>query len=184
VAAKPDGKSARVERVTFTRPAAERIAKVVREVEAGDRDLGPLTFGPRVGGGGAAAKNFRVATFTGSWNKNSAKVVTFKYQTTTPNTVSATNLTMHLPDIGLSPPFDCEIAKEGTAWYLVSAIEHNVKRGTFSAPWTKNSSKTVSLVNGGSVTALNRHANVTGSGTKNCTVGRDGMDWELIAAEC
>ena len=133
---------------------------------------------------GGSGSSFRVCTFTGAWSIGSDKTVTFKGVTTTPNTVSATNLTMHLPDIGLSPPFDCQIAKDGTAWYLVSALEHNVKRGTFSAPWNKNASKTVSLVNGGSVTAINRHANVTGSGTKNCTVGRDGMDWELIAAEC
>lgn len=39
-----DGKAARVEPVTFTRPAAERIAKVVRKVEAGDRNAKPLTF--------------------------------------------------------------------------------------------------------------------------------------------
>jgi hypothetical protein len=31
---------------------------------------------------------------------------------------------------------------------------------------------------------LNRHANVPGSGTKNVSVARDGMEWELIAAEC
>ena len=178
---KPDGKPAKTERVTFTRPAAERIAKTVRAVEAGDRSQPGIQFGavPSV-----AVKVFRTATFTGAWSINTEKTVTFRGVTTTPNTVSATNLTMHLPDIGLSPPFDCQIAKDGTAWHLVSALEHNVKRGTFSAPWSKNATKTVSLVNGGSVTAINRHANVTGSGTKNCTVGRDGMDWELIAAEC
>ena len=128
---------------------------------------------------------FRICTFTGSWATATLKTVTFKYQTNTPNTVQAMNLTMHLPDIGLTPPYyDCGIAKEGTAWYLVSAIEHNVKKGTFSAPWNKGETKTVTLVNGGSVTATNRHASVAGTGTKNCTVGRDEMDWELIAAEC
>lgn len=184
-ARKPDGSSAKTERVTFTRPAAERIAKVVRQVEQGDRGADGLRFLPRGGGGGGSSpKAFRICTFTGSWSIGSAKVVTFKYQTATPNTVSAMNLTMHLPDIGLAPPFDCEIARNGTAWFLVSAVEHNVKRGTFSAPWSKNATKTVSLVGGGSVTATNRHANITGTGTKNCTVGRDGMEWELIAAEC
>jgi hypothetical protein len=118
VAAKPDGKSARVERVTFTRPAAERIAKVVREVEAGDRDLGPLTFGPRVGG--ATGKFFRVCTYTGSWNKNSAKVVTFKYQTSTPNTVSATNLFANVASSSTAAR-NCAIAKDGTAWFLIAA---------------------------------------------------------------
>ena len=168
--------------VQFTRESAERIANVVRAAELTPRSGQPLTFDTIQQS--ASRKTFRMATFTGSWPINTEKTVTFRGVTTTPNTVSATNLTMHLPDIGLSPPFDCQIAKDGTAWHLVSALEHNVKRGTFSAPWSKNATKTVSLVNGGSVTAINRHANVTGSGTKNCTVGRDGMDWELIAAEC
>jgi hypothetical protein len=177
---KPDGKPAKTERVTFTRPAAERIAKVVRTVEGGDRDQPGISYGSAPG---VIGKTFRVCTYTGSWTINDAKTVTFRGVTTTPNTVAAMNLTFHLPEIGAGP-YDCGIAKNGTAWYLVSALEQNVKRGTFTAPWNKGSSKSVSLVSGGSVTALNRHASITGTGTKNCTVGRDGMDWELIAAEC
>jgi len=165
-----------------------RIRRTVDAAEAAPMRLQtgkiPVRLEGEEGEGGTAGKAFRICTFTGSWQIGDSKTVTFKYQTTTPNTASVVNLTMHLPDIGLSPPFDCEIAKEGTAWYLVSSLEHNVKRGTFSAPWDKNSSKTVALVNGGSVTALNRHANIAGSGTKNCTVARDEMQWELIAAEC
>lgn len=111
---KPDGKPASVDRVSFTRPAAERIGKAVRQVEAGDRDLGPIEWGPR--GGGAASKVFRVCTFTGAWAINTAKTVTFRNVTSTPNTVSATNLMC-----GLSPTGSCDatIAKDGTAWYLV-----------------------------------------------------------------
>ena len=114
MAKKPDGKPASVERVSFTRPAAERIGKAVRQVEAGDRDLGPLEWGPR--GGGGAGKVFRVCTFTGAWSINSAKVVTFRNVTSTPNTASVTNLVC-----GLSPTGSCDvsIAKDGTAWYLV-----------------------------------------------------------------
>jgi hypothetical protein len=115
MAKKPDGKPASVDRVSFTRPAAERIGKAVRQVEAGDRDLGPIEWGPR-GGGGGAGKVFRVCTFTGAWAINSAKVVTFRNVTSTPNTVSAMNLMC-----GLSPAGSCDatIAKDGTAWYLV-----------------------------------------------------------------
>ena len=168
----------------FDLGSAARIARVVQAVEREPQRAKPLSFSP-VMDAPREKVLFRVATYDGAWSTGNSKIVTFKYQTTTPNTVSVNNLTMHLPDIGLPPPYNCVIAKEGTAgWYLVSAIEHNIKRGTFSAPWNKNSSKTVALVNGGSVTALNRHANVAGSGTKNCTVGRDGMEWELIAAEC
>ena len=115
MAKKPDGRPASVDRVSFTRPAAERIGKAVRQVEAGDRDLGPIEWGPR-GGGGGGGKVFRVCTFTGAWAINSAKTVTFRNVTSTPNTVSATNLMC-----GLSPAGSCDatIAKDGTAWYLV-----------------------------------------------------------------
>jgi len=113
MAKKPDGKPASIDRVSFTRPAAERIGKAVRQVEAGDRDLGPIEWGPR---GGAAAKVFRVCTFTGAWAINSAKTVTFRGVTSTPNTVSVMNIVC-----GLSPAGSCDatIAKDGTAWYLV-----------------------------------------------------------------
>jgi hypothetical protein len=117
VAKKPDGASAGTQRVTFTKGAAERIGKVVREVEAGNRDLGPLTFGPRVGGAGG--KVFRVCTFTGSWSINASKTVTFRNQTTTPNTASAINLFAAITASSSSRP--CAIAKDGTAWYLIAA---------------------------------------------------------------
>ena len=114
MAQKPDGKAARTERVTFTRPAAERIAKVVRAVEGGDRDTPGIYFGSAPGAAGA--KTFRVCTFTGAWSIGDTRSVTFKNQTTTPNTVSASNLFWPIPE---GPQRDCAIAKEGTAWYLL-----------------------------------------------------------------
>lgn len=117
MAPKPDGKVAKSERITFTRPAAERIAAVVRTVERGDRDTKGNTWGVRlegVGGGGGAV--FHIGTFTGAWAISSVKVVTFKYQTTTPNTASVINLFFPYPENGTK---DCAIAKEGTAWFLV-----------------------------------------------------------------
>jgi hypothetical protein len=116
MAQKPDGKPARTERVTFTKPAAERIAKVVRAVEGGDRDVGPLTFGARIGG--VSGKLFRVATFTGSWSINATKTVTFKNQTATPNTVAAVNLFFPVTSTAAGNT-DCAIAKDGTAWFLI-----------------------------------------------------------------
>ena len=115
MAKKPDGGPARTERVTFTKPAAERIAKVVRAVEGGDRDTGPLTFGARIGGGG---KVFRICTYTGAWSKNTEKTVTFRGVTTTPNTAVATNLFAALSGDGTR---NCAVAKDGTAWYLIAA---------------------------------------------------------------
>jgi len=88
MAQKPDGKPARVERVTFTRPAADRIAKVVRRVEQGDRGAEPLTFGR--GGGGGVPYRLSVATFTGSWATGTWKTVTLVGGT---NTASVYNWT-------------------------------------------------------------------------------------------
>lgn len=117
MAQKPDGKAAKTERVTFTRPAAERIAKVVRQVEAGDRKGAPLRFGTRAVGG---TKVFRICTFTGAWSINATKTVTFKYQTSTPNTAVATNLFATLNGSTAST-YNCAIAREGTAWFLIAA---------------------------------------------------------------
>jgi len=114
MAQRPDGKPSQTERMTFTRPAAERIAKVVRTVEGGDRDAGPLTFGSRLGG--VNQKVFRVATFTGAWSIGSSKTVTYKYATNTPNTAAVNNL--FFPITGTTGG-DCGIAKDGTAWFLI-----------------------------------------------------------------
>ena len=119
MAQKPDGKAARTERVTFTRPAAERIAKVVRAVEGGDRDTPGIYFGSAPGAAAAGGKTFRVCTFNGAWAIDAAKTVTFKNQTTTPNTASATNLFAAIANAAGSR--NCAIAKDGTAWYLIAA---------------------------------------------------------------
>ena len=100
--------------VSFSRPAAQRIAKAVRAVEAGNRSQPGLTFDhPMPGGGG---KVFRVCTFTGAWSIGSSKTVAFKYQTATPNTASATNLFFPVTS---TAQLDCAIAKDGTAWFLI-----------------------------------------------------------------
>ena len=102
--------------VTFTRQAAQRIAKAVRTVEGGSRNQPGIVFDhpmPSSGGG----KVFRVASFTGAWAINSSKVVTFSNQTNTPNTASVSNLYFDYPEP--SGNVTCGIAKEGTAWYLI-----------------------------------------------------------------
>ncbi len=118
-AKRPDGKAAKTERVAFTRPAAERIGRVVRIVEAGDRGAEGLTFTPKITGGGGI--KFRICTFTATstWTKSSNMVLVFKHQTTTPNTVTATNLFADVSSA--SGGVNCAIAKEGTAWFLIAA---------------------------------------------------------------
>ena len=100
--------------INFTRPAAQRIADVVRAYEEGSRDGAPWNPGLRLQSAGAGG--LRVATFTGAWGINAFKTITFKYQTTTPNTVTAVNLFLDLPDDGTK---NCAIAKDGTAWHLI-----------------------------------------------------------------
>lgn len=122
--------------VTFTRQAAQRIAKAVRTVESGNRNQPGIVFDhPQPGIG--SSRVFRVATFTDAWAINTSKTVTFKNQTATPNTASVSNLFFDFPTP--SATIDCGIAREGTAWYLVSVpIE----------------AKTQSLVDGGSFTTV------------------------------
>lgn len=112
MAQKPDGSAAKAERVTFTRPAAERIANAVRKVESGNRDSSGLFFSRVISG---TQPGFRVATFTGGWSKNSFKTVTLK---SGGSTVSAMNLFV---GITASSVKNCAIAKDGTAWYLIAA---------------------------------------------------------------
>lgn len=82
MAQKPDGKPAGVERVAFTRPAAERIAKVVRQVEAGKRDAEPLGDGERLQG---LPYKLRLGTFTGDWQTGQYRAVTLYGSTSTVN---------------------------------------------------------------------------------------------------
>lgn len=72
--------------------------------------------GPR---GRGLEGGIRICTFTGTWLKSQAKTLTFKYTTTTPNTVVATNLFCNISvDCGTR---DCAIGREGSSWYLLSA---------------------------------------------------------------
>lgn len=114
MAQKPDGKSAKTERVTFTRPAAERIAKAVRRVESGNRDGMPWSVSPRLVGG--SAQVLRMGTFTGAWTKTTIKSVTLRTSTAT---LAAVNLFANIGTASASR--NCAIAKDGTAWYLIAA---------------------------------------------------------------
>lgn len=100
------------DRVTFTRPAAERIGKAVRIVESGNREVSAwsvdLVQDPQ--------RVFRMVTFTGSWSINSWKTVTLRNSTAT---LRAYNLFSGIAaNCGGSP---AGIARDGTAWYLIAA---------------------------------------------------------------
>ena len=63
-------------KVQFTRPAAERIARVVRQVELGDRDTAPLRFAPRLRQ--VFPKDiFRMAQISAPWAFEDTATITF-----------------------------------------------------------------------------------------------------------
>jgi hypothetical protein len=63
----------------------------------------------------------RMATFTGSWPKNTSKTVTFKFQTVTPlKTVQVANYLVNI-NVDDFNARNCVIAREGSLWFLVSA---------------------------------------------------------------
>lgn len=72
MANRPDGQSARPQRVVFTKSSAERISKAVRKVEAGERGSKPLLFEPRMVG----RSDLTLGQFTGTWAIDTPRVVT------------------------------------------------------------------------------------------------------------
>ena len=96
-----------------------RTRRTIEAVEGGVARSGFRSALPILEGDVASSpKVFRICTFTGAWSINSAKTVTFKYQTATPNTANVTNL--FFPIVGTATSsVDCAIAKDGTAWFLI-----------------------------------------------------------------
>lgn len=96
----------------FDIPSGARIADAVRTVEDMVPRARPLVF-DAIASNVRGSRTFRVCTYTGSWSIGATKTVTFKNQTSTPNTVSAINI---YSGVGAGDGF---IARDGTAWYLV-----------------------------------------------------------------
>jgi hypothetical protein len=72
-------------------------------------------------------------------------------------------------------------------WSLVRLADgpQGLRRGTFPAPWTKGSTRTVTdALTSTTYTARNYFAAITGTGTKACAIAYVGTEWILIAAEC
>lgn len=106
------------DKYAFNERDAGRIARVVRQVEAGNRDATAITFR---GAGSSMPPSFRIATFgSAAWNVDTARTVTLFHVTNTPNTVSVSNV---FGDIGTatSTSRKCAIARDGTAWFVIQA---------------------------------------------------------------
>ena len=110
---KPDGKS-NTQRVSFTRRDADRIGRVVRTVESGDKKGNALTFGNRYRP--PSSKDiFRTARFTGAWSVDSIKVIEFTNSTFSPQTATAINLFCGIADGDVGVAKDVE-----DVWHLIS----------------------------------------------------------------
>lgn len=113
MAAKPDGKNNRSDRVTFTRSSAERIAKVVRSVESGPR----VQAGPVYGSLPEVGTLVLMGTFTGSWSKDTARLVTIRSTTLT---LTAENV-FGLGGSTATGTWDCCVVQQGTSWFAIQA---------------------------------------------------------------
>lgn len=115
-------------RVDFTRGAAERIARVVRLVETGERDGAPLRF-DRVGLD-TPGKTIRIGTFTGAWSKNEYKTVRL---TSSTNTVSVLNVSLPLDMNEQSP----NTATRAVLFSRVSGTHHavEIEQGGVCGKW-------------------------------------------------
>lgn len=79
----------------------------------------------------------------------------------------------------------CVAAYEYGQWSLVAAETYYVRRGSFSGQWNKGTSKSVTLTNGGTISAENLFADVNeDGGSASCAVAYEDGVWFLIAAEC
>jgi hypothetical protein len=119
VAAAPDGKPVGSEPVSFTRPAAVRIARAVRKIEQGDRKDSPLSFGVRLQT--LPQRVFRMGSLSGEWLNGSTATITLLNTAAQPSTVAAINLLSSVPEgCDTNASRNVAIAREGTQWYYVN----------------------------------------------------------------
>jgi hypothetical protein len=134
---------------------AEKLKQTVAVVEGRPYGSGGYRLETDLSGDSPTLRDFRIATFTGAWSISGDKEVTLYGVTSTPNTVSVTNVLFEMPDQGNLP---CAIARYGTAWHLVD-VRHtttevitNVTLGTAGLVFTKIRIQVASTATASSVT--------------------------------
>jgi hypothetical protein len=170
--------------VTFTHDAAQAIADTVRTVQGGNRGQSGIK-----GSGSAYASPHYLSKTTAVWNSGSSRALTIYVGTpgseaaSTGDTVEAWNKTGG--DVAANEWV--LLGRANGTFYLLGGAGSGIKRGTFSAPWNKGSTKTVTDATTSGVTyanVQNYFASVTGTGTKACAIAYVGTEWILMAAEC
>lgn len=114
-AKKPDGRRSS-DRVSFTRAAADRIARATRTVEQNLQPAAGLKINSRLVASQGEGSTIRVAVFTGQWQLNSFATITLTSGTQTLQTVSAKNTIFGLNAQGER---NCIVANSGSEWLLL-----------------------------------------------------------------
>jgi len=98
------------DKITFTRSSGERIAKVVRIVEGGNRDTVSLPTSPRFAPSNIGAVKF--CSWTATWQHGSTTLI--RFDPVTAQTATATNVIL-----GVGPG-DGWVSRKGAAgWQLI-----------------------------------------------------------------
>lgn len=173
--------------VMLSADTARRVARAVATIERGDRDVAPRRFRTASDEGDPV----RLCKTSAAWAKGATATLNVWESGTPPSETQTTGETiadavnkLHYVASGV---FVIVAKSNNGRWYLVASEMPSVLSGTFSAPWAKGSTKSVSASVGSaslSVTATNRLAAISGSGSKNCAIAFDGTTFQLIAAEC
>lgn len=123
-------------RVNFTKPAAERIAAVVRKVEQGSRDQGALTFSKPLdqgggGGGSGAGTTLRLCRTTATFTKGTLATLQIWEDCQPPNEAASKDDNGNTRTLGnvvnkyatISSGRWVSVAKHGNGYYYVVSAE-------------------------------------------------------------
>jgi predicted RecA/RadA family phage recombinase len=93
---------------------------------------------------------------------------------------------VQLKEADLGKATGAQVLWKDSNWALVR-LQSGIVRGTFTAPWAKNATATVTDAITTSATyagVKNYFAAIGGTGNKACAITYVGSEWILIAAEC
>lgn len=159
-------------RVDFTRGAAERIARVVRLVEQGERDQSGPTYGRVVESSSGTGSPIKLGSFTGSWPKGENKIVTLHDST---STYSVKNVSVPIEENSDSP----NAGQRTVLFSYVSGTYHavEIEQGGICGSWKDYLvSLNASCCFGSSTIAIVRTVNATATDSDSGTGPIDTFD--------
>ena len=179
--------------VMLSADSARRVGRMLQAYESGDRAIKSYVTPDAFVDGGEV----RLCKTTQVWEKGTLATLNV-WESGTPLSETQTagetikDVVNKLHYVALDMFVFVAMSGSGE-WYLVASAMPSVLSGTFTAPWAKSSTKSVSATLSVSaamadltfsVTASNRLAEIGGAGTRKCAIAFDGTTYQLIAAEC